>query len=261
MATTPRRFIGIWDLHWGYELRHGHKRTLHDQAAFEAVLAFAQDFKPHDLILGGDILDCGMISHHTKHRPRQRESFRLLRDAEECKRQVIQPLQKALVRDGTAQFIQGNHEAWIDDLIDVEPGLEGVLTMEKLLGLETFDKVILQGGATKLGKLWFAHGDTVRSGEHVAKAAVSYYDRNIRIGHHHSFQAFTTTSAVDAELPKSGMAVPCLCRKDPAYGEGRPNRWAQGFLWGYIFDDGSFCDYVSIITRGRFHALGKTYQG
>jgi hypothetical protein len=46
------------------------------------------------------------------------------------------------------------------------------------------------------------------------------------------------------------------------YGGGAPNRWVQGFLWGYLDPkDGSFNDYVSVIVNGEFTALGKTYKG
>lgn len=257
-----RRFAALYDLHWGYEVRGGHKKALHDPKAWGAVLAFLQDFQPHDLVFGGDILDCGVISHHTKKKPRKTEGFRLLRDATECKEAVILPALSTLAKDATTTYITGNHEDWLEDLLDEEPGLEGIVNLDTLLGLETFDKVLPQGGMHHLGKLWFAHGDQIKGGgENKAKAAELHFDRNIRIGHYHTYQTYTRTSAVDNKLPKTGTVVPCLCAKDMAYNESAPNKWAQGFLWGYVFEDGTFCDYVSVITKGRFHALGKTYKG
>ena len=63
------KFIAAWDMHYGYERRGGHKVALHDSKAINAMLKFAADFKPDTFILGGDIMDCGAISHHNHGKP------------------------------------------------------------------------------------------------------------------------------------------------------------------------------------------------
>lgn len=257
---SERRFVAIFDLHWGYETKGGHKRALHDLRAWSAVRKFISDFKPHDIVLGGDILDCGAISHHNKLKPRKTEGFRLLKDAEEASHEVIKPLESSLAGAGTLTYITGNHEDWIEDLLDEDPALEGVVSLRHLLALDRRWDVLPQGGVAHLGKLYFVHGDQIRGGEHVAKSAVLQFERNIRFGHFHTYQAYTKTSAVDLH-PKSGVCVPCLCGPDAAYNEGKPNRHAQGFLWGYRFPDGNFSDYVSVINKGSFHVGGRRYIG
>src|SRR4051812_48040793 len=94
MASQPERFIATWDLHWGTERVSGHRVALHDLAAWNAVLAFAKDFRPHHWICGGDMLDCGSVSHHNRHKPRRTEGMRLLSDATECREAVIRPIEK-----------------------------------------------------------------------------------------------------------------------------------------------------------------------
>lgn len=251
------RFIFTTDVHYGYERRNGHKIPLHDQRAFDAVLKFAQDFKPHTWVMGGDILDCGSISHHNKHKPRNTEGMRLLADAEECRDRIIKPAEELAPE---RVFIEGNHCDWINDFLDEYPALEGILDVRKLLQLDKW-KYIPQGGHHDLGKLTFIHGDTISGGEHVAKAAVINYERSIRFGHFHTFQTYSKTSAIDYKNAKTGVAVPCLCTKSPKYGEGRPNRWQQGFLYGYVEDNGMFWDNVVVILDGRFVVGGKTYRG
>ena len=257
---TPQRFIFACDLHFGYERKGGHKVPLHDQRALDAVLAFAADFKPDTFIWGGDALDCGAISHHNAKKPGATEGMKLAQDAADGRKAFIEPVEKLMRKGGNLVYIVGNHEDWITDFTDKYPALEGLLNIETLLKLNKW-KVIPQGEEFKLGKLLFVHGDTVSGGEHVAKAAVTNYETNIRFGHHHCFQAFTKTSPISQKLSKTGIAVPCMCGKDPRYGEGKPNRWAQGFLWGYITEGGYFSDYVSIITDGKFIANGKEYKG
>lgn len=256
-----RRFMFVTDTHWGYETVGGHKRPLHDPRAVNVMLQFAEQFKPHDLILGGDILDCGVISHHNKGRVRKTEGFRLLRDAEQCHTNIIQPLEQLLPREGVKAFIIGNHCDWIQDLLDEQPGLEGLVDVRTLLKLGKWG-VIEQGHGFQYHKLYFLHGDTIKGGEHVAKSGVVNYERNIRFGHHHTFQTYTKTSPIDAEVAKTGVAVPCLCSKDVGYMERIPNRWVQGFLYGWVDEEsGVFSDQVAVIIRGKAVINGKLYTG
>lgn len=251
----------VADTHVGWERKGGRKRPIHDLKAWGATMKFTQDFKPDVFIFGGDILDCGPISHHNKAAgKRKTEGFRLMKDAETCKREYIDPIKKLAIPD--IRYIVGNHEDWLEDLIDDTPELEGAFSISSLLGLDHKIKVLPQGSLTKVGKITFAHGDQIKGGEHTAKAAVVNYDeQNIVFGHYHTYQQYTKTSPVENKLPRTGTIVPCLCAKDPAYNEGKPNRWAQGFYYAYMQPDGLFTSYVPLIIEGRFVADGKLYKG
>lgn len=252
------RFLATFDLHYGFERRGGHKVPLHDPKAWGVVMAFAQDFKPHTWIHGGDMLDCGSISHHNKQKPGRTEGLKLLSDADEGVALFIKPAE-AVTKDRLIYMI-GNHEDWLADLIDDQPALEGIIDIAKLLHLTKWT-VIDQGKPFDLGKLTFLHGDTIKGGEHVAKKAVIDYERSIRFGHHHTHQTYTKASPLDYKNAKMGTAVPCLCTKTPKYAEGASNRWVQGFNYGYIEDNGHFSDYVVIIIDGKCVINGKVYRG
>lgn len=247
------------DLHFGYERRNGHKVPLHDARAWGATIAFASDFKPDVWIHGGDMLDCGVISHHNHGKPGATEGLKLISDATEGRQAFIAPVEQ-IVPKGQLVYMIGNHEDWLTDLTDYMPALEGLVELSNLLKLTKWT-IVPQGGAFHLGKLTFIHGDTVKGGEHVAKNAVVNYERNIRFGHHHTFQAYTKNSALDYKNAKTGIAVPCLCTKTPKYGEGNPNRWVQGFNYGYVDTGGMFNDYIVTIIDGRFSVHGKQYKG
>lgn len=258
--SPPKRFVGLWDIHFGHERRNRHKLPIHNPRALAPILKFLDVFQPHHLIWGGDILDCGAISHHNKNNRRAVEGLRLLEDA----KLAAAWMQEARTRcaPGVSEaLILGNHEDWLEDLIDDYPGLEGVLSVEALLSLPASCRVVNQGGSYHLGKLWFLHGDQFKGGgSNVAKKAVDTYGANVRFGHFHKYEAFTKFAAVDATDVKTGIAVPGLCTRGPKYLEGAPNQWSNGFLWGYIHPDGTFTDYVSIIVNGRFSALGQTFR-
>jgi hypothetical protein len=252
-----QRFVALFDVHFGFERRNGHKVPIHDIRAINAALKFIEDFKPHHVVLGGDILDCHAISHHVKGKTGQVEGMRLYEDAKEAVDRLIQPLQD--IATGQLIYHIGNHEDWLQDLIDEIPALEGTIDVRSILHLGKRWEVIEQGEASRLGKLFFIHGDQISGGVHVAKTAVEAYERNIRFGHFHTYTVHTKTSAVDAN-GHTGICVPCLCKKNPNYTEGRPNRWMQGFLSGYI-NEKIFSDQVHVIVDGEFIAMGKHYRG
>lgn len=254
---TAKKFAFLTDLHYGFERRSGHKIPLHDMKAFTVALQFLQDFQPDVLILGGDFLDCGAISHHNKNKKHSTEGLRLLADAQGLREEVLEPLEE--LGASKMVYFTGNHEDWLDDLVEENPGIEGIVELSTLLKLDAW-QVIPQGGYFNLGKLTFIHGDQLSGGEHIAKAAVLAWERSIRFGHVHTFQTYTKVSPINEKLGKTGIAVPCLCTKDPKYGQGKANRWVQGINYGYVFNDGTYSDFVSIITNGKMVAEGKVYK-
>jgi len=252
------RFVALFDAHWGYERKSGHKVSLHDPRAIRSVLKFIADFKPHHLVLGGDMLDCAVISHHNRNTPGRTEGLRVLHDAQELQSQFLAPLEE-LVSKRLIYHI-GNHEQWLDDLSNELPGLEGLVDLRTMLGLGRRWELIYQGKASHLGKLIFIHGDQIGGGEHAAKSAVITYNRNVRFGHRHTYAVYTKMSPIEDDA-HTGISVPCLCRRGPSYGKGKPNKWCQGFLWGYLLPRGNFADYVSIILNGTCVINGKSYTG
>lgn len=253
------KFVALFDAHVGYEKDGSkHRVALHDDKAISVAMQFISDFKPDHVVLGGDILDCGAVSHHVKGKAGKVEGLRLLSDAEECRSTIISPIESMV--KGRLIYHVGNHEDWLNDLTDEVPALEGICDIKSLLKLKKWE-LVQQGGSSKLGKIHFVHGDTVKGGQYPANWAVSAYERNIRFGHHHTFQMATKTTPVDAN-GHTGIAVPCLCRKGPHYGESKPNKWMQGFLWGYVNGpDGCFNDYVTVIVNGKAIINGHCYKG
>ena len=250
------KFVALFDLHFGYERRNGHKVPLHDSKALKVALDFMKDFKPDHIILGGDILDCGCISHHNHGKPGAVEGFRLMGDDKELQAALIKPVEQLKAK--TLTYICGNHEDWVQDLVEQIPALEGIVDIKSLLNLGEKWKVVGVGEAHQLGKLVFIHGDQIKGGVHSAKYAVDAFQRNVFFGHHHTYQVYTQVSALDLH-GHTGVAVPCLCKKNPKYGGGSPNRWMQGFVFGYINPDKTFNYYVVVIIDGKATINGKTY--
>jgi hypothetical protein len=242
------KFLAAYDIHWGYLRIGGHKKALHDDKAIGCMLKFAADFRPDVFILGGDGLDCGVISHHHKGKPGATEGLKLLADATEFGDQVLRPIEALKPKE--LVYITGNHEDWLNQFVEEHPTLEGIVDLETILKLKGW-KVIPQGGHYNLGKLTFLHGDQISGGMNAARKAVIDFERSVRFGHYHTHSVFTKCSPLDAKNAKTGVIVPCLCRKDPPYMKGKPNTWLQGFNWGYVGAGGMFQDYVQIIIDGK----------
>jgi predicted phosphodiesterase len=241
------RYAFLTDLHYGYERAGGKTLPLHDPKAMEVTLEALRDLRPDVIILGGDILDCGAISHWNEGKPRQVESLRFLRDLQECQKDFIAPLES--LGASKLVYIKGNHERFVEDLLDRFPGLEGAFSVEEGLKLGAKWKVIPVGGAFQLDKLVFIHGDQIRGTARPSKWAVEAYEKNIRFGHFHRYEVTSKISALDNQS-KTGISVPCLMKRSPAYQGGAPNRWQQGFLWGDSYKD-AFWDQVAIIVNGK----------
>lgn len=257
MESKSKRFVALYDAHFGSELRNGHKVPLHDPRAINVAMQFIKDFQPDHVILGGDMLDCGAISHHNKDKAGQIEGLRILADAKELRAKVIEPLEKSV--PGRLVYLTGNHEDWLNDLIVKQPGLAGIVDIKSILSLSARWEVVPNGGASRLDKLAFVHGDQIKGGQNPAKAAVEAFNRNIFLGHFHTYQAYTKVNSLD-QHGHTGTVVPCLCKRDPSYGAGAPNRWVQGFLYGWTSPQ-QFNSYVPIIIGGKATINGKAYKG
>jgi len=252
------KFVALYDVHFGYERKGGHKSPLHDSKAIGATLEFMKDFRPDHIILGGDILDCSCISHHNHGKPGAVEGMKLIEDAKGLREALLDPIEA--LKPKTLTYIIGNHEDWLTDLSNQIPALEGMVDVKTVLGLKDSWKIVPLGEVHKLGKLKFIHGDQVKGGEYPAKWATVAYESNVRFGHYHTMQTYSKTAAFDS-AGHTGICVPCLCKKNPLYGGGAPNKWMEGFLYGYVREGGMFNDYVAIINDGVCTINGVTYKG
>lgn len=263
MATDYQKFVFSPDKHWGYTNQKGKLQPIHDEKAIMAMLEFARDFKPDVWIEGGDSLDLSGISHWNKSKPLDIESLEIDRDMEEYDEQVLMPIDE-LMGEGRKEWLEGNHEAWLEQVKQSFPALRGSATLNLEKKLDLRDRGWRwrdQGIPVSVGKLLFVHGDTINGGEHVAKKAVLDYNANVRFGHHHTHQVYTKHSPVSTDEVKTGMAVGCLCNRNPLYNKRRPNKWVTGFNYGYVFRDGTYSDFHPVIINGKFAAEGKVYRG
>lgn len=246
---SPAIWIVLSDIHY----------PVHSKSALKAVFNFLSRNKVAGIVLLGDFLDFETISHHTKGKPRLRRRGGYKEDIEGFKADILDEIESRLPRGCKKIAIKGNHERFLEDWLDENPELEGVVDLEKNLELAKRGWQVVQvGGTYKLNNVLLLHGDQIGSGMHVAKKMVDEVCRICLMGHVHRFSAYTKTG-VQPEDKWVGITLPCLSTLAPAYAKGKLNAYLQGFgiieSWGYHRTN----IYVPVITDGQFSFGGRLY--
>lgn len=229
-----------------------------DDKSQNAVLQFMDDVKADIFTILGDFLDFGCISHWNQGRNKTLEMQRLKSDY--IKGNVLlDEYDKRLPKGCEKHFFKGNHEVWVDDLIDKTPQLEGLVEPESQLFLkERGYKIYPYNHIEPFGKLNLTHG--IYAGGNPTKKHLNELKVNIMFGHTHTLEVIMASSAA-REIAFSGYNVPCLCNLAPDYMRLRPSGWTHGFAVVYLYENGYFEVNMIRILDGRFIYNNKVYQG
>jgi len=247
VSHVMKRGVALFDIHY----------PEHNKACMNIVYQFLKDFKPDYLVLGGDQMDFGCISHHNKGKVRLTENARLKKDYNGFQERILNRVESVLPKKCKKYFMIGNHEYWIERLVDDNPQLENLVEVASNLDLKNWEIVSFNKSLT-LGEVNFIHG--FYTNKYFAEKNIRVYGKNVFCGHLHTSQTFTVISPLGC-LPKSGVGVGCLCNKNPDYMHNKPNSWVHQFLFWYEFADGSFTYYTPIIINGKCVINNKVYDG
>ena len=157
-------------------------------------------------------------------------------------------------------FLLGNHDDRLWQYQKSATGLlrdyaaDGIQRVENLCNRMKVKKLPYDSalGILKLGKLSILHG--YHAGVGAARHHANIYG-NCLFGHVH-----TDESAPVASLePAEARTIPCLCIRDMDYINSKTGklRWAQGWVFGLLFDDGTYhIERVRGINRKFTYATG-----
>jgi hypothetical protein len=160
---------------------------------------------------------------------------------------------------GTAKerhFLYGNHDTRVFGLLDSSDG------RMRSLGLECCGKITKwtsknriqtypydsRTGVLKLGHLHIIHGF------HTGVSACAAHSRvygNTLFGHVHSIESYQTPGLDQ----KEARAIGCLCKLDMPYINHKTAklRWANGFAYGFLYEDQTYTLFQARKINGRFH--------
>ena len=251
------------------DIHHPH----HNKEAIKAVFQFIRYFKPHAVNILGDALNMDAVNHWKQEKGSKKyfEGKRLLKEYEAFDREILVPLERILPEDCEKTFMFGNHEEWINLLIDKMPQLEGLVEIDLCMGLQqrgwevipwihyNEEKGSYERGIKKYGKLLTFHGQYTTK-YHSAKT-VDSYSKSCAYGHTHDLQLYTKVTVDDHRDYHTAQSIGCLCNRSPEFLQGRMNRWVNAFGVLYVHEDGNYNLYVPVIINGKFIFNGKVFGG
>jgi len=225
------------------------------------LIKFIKDFQPNIFVQGGDQLDLSVIAHWNKGKPRVNETKRLSKDYDTYNA-VMDQREKVMTKLEKHYMLQGNHEYWINDLLDEQPAFVGMLEVEKNLRLNTRGIEWIEARKhLTIGKLNFIHGD-YKDGYlpvYAAKAIAAIYGRSVVYGHQHYNQVYSAQTPFD-KRPYQVWGVGCMCNLNPVWKRNSPAAWLNSFGVGYMEDNGDFDFQVVNIINNRFIYDGQVYK-
>ena len=226
-----------------------------------AVLDFVQRNPVGLFVFGGDNLDCGDISHHTKGKPGLRKRGGMVSDLEGFRREMLDKVEKILPAECIKVWLTGNHEDWAAQLIEEQPELEGLLDFPEYLELESRGWIVKpQGGHYKHGHLKWIHGDVLSGGANVTRKALDLYVESVVFGHFHAFSSATKMLPKSTRYKWQAWATGCIGKVDASYLRNKPTGWLNGAaITEFYGNRGRFSHYPVTIIGGEFAYGGKHY--
>lgn len=271
---TDTKFVALFDLHVGYdvwETANGfERRPAHDPGMIKLAKSFIKEFEPNVLIFGGDQSHGASISHWNKDKAIHHIENNYTNDLDELRDKALVPLVESCPSNARAIWIEGNHDAWINDFKRKYPQMHKLIDPHAYLGVSGPNgkrngwEFVEQGGYYKLGKLFFLHGDKICASKNGSvlhtKTAVYEWNRSLRYGHFHTYQCSSKASPNDERDRHTAISVPCMAARAASYLSGSPNSCIQGFLYGYVSKTGNFSDYVVVVANKSVVIEGKVYS-
>ena len=256
VSDEIKKFLFWGDIHY----EDYHKSTL------DIVLKFLSDFKPDIYGFGGDQFDMNIVSHWEEGNIRGKEGKRLENIYSGFDNDILKPIEQVLPKNTEKVYMIGNHDDFIEQYLDKNPQIEGLVEPENCLKLKERGWKIVPYG-TRNGKpaiYWLSHKLGVIHGWYANKyhsaKTVESAGKSIIYFHSHTFQSYTKESLIDKDDFHTGYGIGCGCNKKPSYGRGRPNRWVNGFVYGYLLPNGQFNVYPVFIIKRKAVINGKLYK-
>jgi hypothetical protein len=239
-----------------------------DAAAVNALLADVKRLDPDEIVIGGDLLDCGgwLAKHHPI-------GFIALCDYTyqedvDAANGFLDELIRAAPR-AEIHYLEGNHEdrveRWIVDQVMASKRdaafLHSLASPRALLrlqdrGIRYYTRSEIYGdglprGWIRLGKMFFTHSLTYS--KNAARDAAQKTAGNVTYFCTHREDSATVV------YPSVGLVKAfnpgCLCKMQPIWKHSDPTSWSQGYAVDYIAASGNFQRIHVPIWRGESLAV------
>jgi predicted phosphodiesterase len=222
-----------------------------DNAAIEAALKHGDEFRPHAILVNGDLFDFYMLSRFDKNPTMPKVSAEL-----EAGRQFWSHV-RARFPKAKLHFKLGNHDSrWMTYLCQAAPLLADIAGIcdgwEEPSGIRA-NRVTVIGDERPimLGKLMVLHGHEkgrgISSPVNPARGAFLRLLTSVLEGHSHRQSEHDERTASGQVI--ACRSTGCLCGLSPSY--ARFNKWSQGFATVLVEKGGDYRVNLHRIIDGR----------
>jgi predicted MPP superfamily phosphohydrolase len=241
------KIVALFDTHIPFHIKLG------------GVFRFIHDFKPDVVVLGGDMHDWTAASHWIANQSLSLDGKTIMKSYDELHKYLLLPLKEAMPKGCKVVFLPGNHEDWLSQTIQLSRNGLGYWELENNIDTKNFNMTILPINTPYRvnENLCYIHG--IYTNEFHAKKTVQAYHTSVFYGHTHDVQTHLQISPIDIDRFYKGQSCGCLCSLSPSYLKNKPNKWVNGFHFGYVSGK-FFHDVQVIIVNNRFWANNKYYQ-
>jgi len=238
--------------------------SMMDRPAVEAFLSDLRRWNPDEIVLNGDIVECGgfLAAHHTLGYVAQ-TSYSYQDDIASAN-WFLDEVQKAAPK-AEIHYLEGNHEdrveRWVVDQTmrhqrDSE-FLRELIAPNALLKLEQrginfYRRSVeyvpgLPPGWIKLGKIFFVH--ELSGSKNAARDSVTRTAGNVVYAHTHR------EDSASVVLPGVGLVKAwnpgCLCQRQPLWRHSDPTGWSHGYAVQIVAKSGEFLHLNIPIWEGQ----------
>lgn len=224
--------------------------SLADERATEASLAFAREFKPEIRVIAGDLWDFAAIRTGAS----EDERSKSMREDFEIGAKYADRFFKG---GKTNVLMLGNHDDRVYKLAESSDGVKRDLGQKmvrdiKYVARRNKAKLIpydSRFGVFRMGHLVVIHG--FHAGQRACAEHAKCYD-NVVFGHVHSIDA----QQIPGLKQKEARSIGCLCDLNPDYMQTKTGklRWAHGWAFGFVHDDGTYSLFQVRGIDGKFYA-------
>lgn len=246
--TSVKRIAVVSDIHVPFECKN----------ALNTFFSWLNDFKPHKVVLNGDILDLAACSLH-----KDADAGRVLAEELEAGNRFLDRLRAIVGTSCEIFYNEGNHEARFNSFIKTKaPALNGLTSLPEALRLDKRRiKWLPYSGDNVLfvtPKLGITHG--FAHGVNYTRATLLKYNISVIVGHAHRPEASKVpVIGQDGQHTRGCWGSGCLVPVTHVSYMKQPTGWTQGWTAVYALPSGDFSVYPVDLHNGKVVWNGKVY--
>lgn len=247
--SVEKTVVGLWDVHLDHKVEAS--------KSYSVVKHFILSVQPTHIILAGDFCSMESLSRWASNKRSGRMEGRRYKQDLLYTEFEIGDLQ-ALSPGSEIIYMEGNHEHWLPQYVEMHPELEGTLSFPDDLKLaEKGIAWVPENDVLSIGKMNYIHG--WYHNEFYCKKTLLTMGDNVMCGHKHNPQKYSHRLRAHRR-PYACIGVGCLCDLNPHYLRNKPNMWQHGFGFVEYRKSGEFQPHDIAIIDGKITFGGYTWR-